>query len=554
MRPEPTREHGADRRGGRGPVGARRERRRRVGRGRAGSSASRPRRRRCCGSSRRSACSITSFRDADLVNTTGWWTTLAHPFRPSEWTLENYRSALDAAGLPERVPQQRRGGGAGHGHADRHRRLRRLRVLVDGVPGPPRAVRARRRADGRAAADGAHPDPAALHAAAPAVGSTQVIPDLDLNGTFLGVWLAHTGFGLPLATYLLRNYIGSLPSSIIESARIDGADHFTIFWRLVIPLSVPALAAFAIFQFLWVWNDLLVAYVFLGGTSQNRVLTIALQGLNGAHGEDWHLLTSAAFITMALPLIVFFSLQRYFVRGLTAGLGEGVRRAAFRSAGAVPAVAEAQVADDHGRHAAARAGLLGAAGRARRRCASTRRGTSSDDVGTPALHRVRPGPHPVRVHRARLHVRAPAGAGRRGEGDGPWRCSSASRCRRSRPTRSPGIVAGVGAGGLVAPAPRARGHGWKPRAVGVLVAAVYTFVLVRTAGALALLPAPVFPLTALGLADHYVDWRRQSRSKSRPPPVDPGLPFPWAPVAQRIERLPSKQRVAGSSPAGGALA
>ena len=137
------------------------------------------------------------------------------------------------------------------------------------------------------------------------------------------MWLAHTAFGLPLATYLLRNYIGSLPSSIIESARIDGADHFTIFWRLVVPLSVPALAAFAIFQFLWVWNDLLVAYVFLGGTAENRVLTIALQGLNGSHGEDWHLLTSAAFITWCCPLVVFFSLQRYFVRGLTAGSVKG---------------------------------------------------------------------------------------------------------------------------------------------------------------------------------------------------------------------------------------
>ncbi len=127
-------------------------------------------------------------------------------------------------------------------------------------------VRARGRADGRAPADGADPDPAAVHQRRDAVG-LRVFPDLQLNGTFLGVWLAHTGFGLPLATYLLRNYIGSLPSSIIESARIDGADHFTIFWRLIIPLSVPALAAFAIFQFLWVWNDLLVAYVFLGGTS-----------------------------------------------------------------------------------------------------------------------------------------------------------------------------------------------------------------------------------------------------------------------------------------------
>jgi alpha-glucoside transport system permease protein len=128
---------------------------------------------------------------------------------------------------------------------------------------------------------------------------------------------------LPLAIYLLRNYIGSLPSSIIESARIDGADHFTIFWRLIIPLSVPALAAFAIFQFLWVWNDLLVAYVFLGGSRETRVLTLALQGLVGREGENWHLLTAAAFISMALPLLVFFSLQKYFVRGLTAGAVKG---------------------------------------------------------------------------------------------------------------------------------------------------------------------------------------------------------------------------------------
>ncbi len=150
-----------------------------------------------------------------------------------------------------------------------------------------------------------------------------VFPDLNLNGTFLGVWLAHAAFGLPLAVYLLRTFIGALPSSIIESAKIDGADDFTIFWRLVIPLSVPALAAFAIFQFLWVWNDLLVAYVFLGGTQENRVITIALANLVGSRGENWHLLTSAAFLSMILPLIVFFSLQRYFVRGLTAGSVKG---------------------------------------------------------------------------------------------------------------------------------------------------------------------------------------------------------------------------------------
>ena len=150
-----------------------------------------------------------------------------------------------------------------------------------------------------------------------------MFPDLDLNGSFLGIWLAHTAFGLPLAVYLLRNYIGSLPSSIIESAKIDGADHFTIFRRLVVPLSVPALAAFAIFQFLWVWNDLLIAYVFLGGGRDTRVITIALNDLSGTRAEDWHLLTAAAFVSMFLPLLVFFSLQRYFVRGLTAGSVKG---------------------------------------------------------------------------------------------------------------------------------------------------------------------------------------------------------------------------------------
>ena len=150
-----------------------------------------------------------------------------------------------------------------------------------------------------------------------------IFPDLDLNGTYMAVWLAHTGFGLPLAIYLLRNYIGALPSSIIESAKIDGATHFQIFSRLIVPLSVPALASFAIFQFLWVWNDFLVALVFLGGTPDVRVLTQALAELNGSRGEAWHLLTAGAFITMVLPLTVFFGLQRYFVRGLTAGSVKG---------------------------------------------------------------------------------------------------------------------------------------------------------------------------------------------------------------------------------------
>jgi alpha-glucoside transport system permease protein len=146
---------------------------------------------------------------------------------------------------------------------------------------------------------------------------------LQLNGTYLAIWLAHAGFGLPLATYLLFNYISTLPREILESAFIDGASHFTIFLRLVLPLSVPALASFAIFQFLWVWNDYLVALIFLGGDPNFEVVTMRLAGIVGDRGQDWHLLTAGAFVTMVLPLLVFFSLQRYFVRGMMAGSVKG---------------------------------------------------------------------------------------------------------------------------------------------------------------------------------------------------------------------------------------
>jgi alpha-glucoside transport system permease protein len=146
---------------------------------------------------------------------------------------------------------------------------------------------------------------------------------LHVNGTFLAVWLAHTGFGLPLATYLLYNYISELPRDIMEAAFVDGASHFTIFTRLVVPLSVPVLASFAIFQFLWVWNDYLVALIFIGASPTNQLVTQRLAEIVGSRGQDWHLLTAGAFVTMILPLVVFFSLQRYFVRGLLAGSVKG---------------------------------------------------------------------------------------------------------------------------------------------------------------------------------------------------------------------------------------
>ena len=137
--------------------------------------------------------------------------------------------------------------------------------------------------------------------------------------SYLGVWLAHTAFGLPLAIYLLRNYMAGLPREIMESARMDGASHFKTFTTMVLPLSFPALASFAIFQFLWIWNDLLVALVFLGAQDDRMVLTARLVNLLGQYGNNWELLTAAAFVSIIVPLIVFFSLQRYFVRGLLAG-------------------------------------------------------------------------------------------------------------------------------------------------------------------------------------------------------------------------------------------
>lgn len=136
---------------------------------------------------------------------------------------------------------------------------------------------------------------------------------------YIGIWLAHTGFGLPLAIYLLRNYIAGLPREIIESARVDGATDFDIFRKIILPLSFPALASFAIFQFLWVWNDLLIAMVFLGNNEEQLVLTGRLRELLGSRGGNWEILTASAFITIIIPLCVFFGLQRYLVRGLLSG-------------------------------------------------------------------------------------------------------------------------------------------------------------------------------------------------------------------------------------------
>jgi alpha-glucoside transport system permease protein len=140
---------------------------------------------------------------------------------------------------------------------------------------------------------------------------------IEISGQYAAAWFVHSAFAMPLAIYILRNYMMTIPNTLIEAARMDGASNFTIFWRLVLPISVPALASFAIFQFLWVWNDYLIAFVFVG--NERPVLTYTLLTMLGQYGEGWQAVAAGSFISLSVPLLVFFSLQRYFIRGLTAG-------------------------------------------------------------------------------------------------------------------------------------------------------------------------------------------------------------------------------------------
>jgi alpha-glucoside transport system permease protein len=269
---------------------------------------------------------VSSFRPGDDVTSSGWWTVLANPAE-ANLSLDNYRIVVGVAGddpsLQEKIER---------GQEDINLLGSVLNSLTVAVPATviPILVAA------FAAYGFAWIEFPGRRVMFIAVVAMLVVPlqialipilrdytALDLNGTFLGVWLAHTGFGLALAVYLLYNYISALPRDILESAFMDGASHFTVFIRLILPLSVPALASFAIFQFLWVWNDLLVAMVFLGTNPEVEVLTQRLLGMLGTFGTDWHLLTAGAFVTMLFPLIIFFSLQRYFVRGLLAGSVKG---------------------------------------------------------------------------------------------------------------------------------------------------------------------------------------------------------------------------------------
>ncbi|MEF3274605.1 MAG: carbohydrate ABC transporter permease [Chloroflexus sp.] len=265
---------------------------------------------------------VSSFRPADDVKTSGWWSVITNPER-ARFTLDNYRIVLGLP-LPDRPTP-----GSGSRVGMEVALLNTLTVALPSTIIP--ILIAAFAAYGFAWID--FPGRRALFILVVAmlvvplqISLVPILRDyvaLQLGGTYLGVWLAHTGFGLPLAVYLLYNYVSTIPRDIFESAFLDGATHFTIFTRLILPLSMPALASFAIFQFLWTWNDLLVALVFLGAEPRVQVVTQRLLSLLGQFGQDWHLLTAGAFVSMVAPLIVFFSLQRFFVRGLMAGSVKG---------------------------------------------------------------------------------------------------------------------------------------------------------------------------------------------------------------------------------------
>jgi len=251
---------------------------------------------------------VNSFRPAADVANSGWWTGL---LSPTNLTLDNYREVLGQSGLIDAF----------------------INSLFITIPSTiiPLFVAA---FAAYAFAWMSFPFRNVLFVAV--VGllviplQTTLIPilrlfrDIGIQGSFLSVWLAHTAYGLPFAIYLLRNFMGSLPKEVFESAAIDGANPAVAFFRLAIPMSVPALAALAIFQFLFVWNDLLVALIYLGASNpENLPLTVVIANLVNSLGSGWHLLGAAAFISMALPLLVFFALQRYFVRGITGGAVKG---------------------------------------------------------------------------------------------------------------------------------------------------------------------------------------------------------------------------------------
>jgi alpha-glucoside transport system permease protein len=259
---------------------------------------------------------VTSFRQTTDAKTTGWWDALLHLFT-NNWTLQNYSDALSGATA-----------GTGLGLGDEFLNSLAVTIPATILPLMFSAFAAyaftflefRFKEAYFAVIVGLLVVPVQI-ALIPVLQTYKAITaatGIQITGNFAAAWIVHSAFALPLCIFILRNYMSTLPVALIEAARVDGASHFVIFWRLIVPMSVPALASFAIFQFLWVWNDYLVAYIFIGPQT-HPVLQVGLLGLLGQYNQGWNLVAAGSFIVLIIPLVVFFSLQRFFVRGLTAG-------------------------------------------------------------------------------------------------------------------------------------------------------------------------------------------------------------------------------------------
>jgi len=250
---------------------------------------------------------VNSFRSADAITSTGWWTVLTNP---SGLTLANYNQVFSQEDLGSKF-------------------LNSLYITIPATVIPTMIAAFTAYAFSWMKFPGRTVLFLILVALIVIPLQTTFIPIGkmfnnflffgDINGTFLAIWLAHTAYGLPFAIYLLRNYMGSLPHEVFESAAIDGASPVTAFFRLALPMSVPAIASLVIFQFVFVWNDLLVALIFIGANTDNQPLTQALAQLVNSYGSGWQYLAAAGFVAMIVPLLVFLSLQRFFVRGISAG-------------------------------------------------------------------------------------------------------------------------------------------------------------------------------------------------------------------------------------------
>ncbi|MEU0068107.1 carbohydrate ABC transporter permease [Streptomyces sp. NPDC006332] len=252
---------------------------------------------------------ITSFRGVDDANSSGWWTLFAHPGGFTHLTTGNYSRAMEQADLGTAF-------------------LNSMAITLPAVFLPLLIAAFAAYAFTFMTFKGRDTLFIVIVSLLVVPNYVAFVPIIklyssaDLNGTFPAAWLAHIGFGMSLAVYLLRNFMATLPRDVIESAKIDGASHFQTFFRLILPMSSPALASFAIFQFLWVWNDLLVALVFVG-PGDKQPLTIAITNLLGQQGTGWEMVTAGGLFSMLVPIGIFLLLQRYFVRGLTSGAVKG---------------------------------------------------------------------------------------------------------------------------------------------------------------------------------------------------------------------------------------